>query len=112
MTSDSPASTGSIRLGRPDVAAGPGPGRLVGAALAAPRRAVDTVRRRHHPGDVDRRHLTEIGGTGVFVGAVREALRGGTIDVAVHSLKDLPTAPSRGSRDRRRARPARTPGTC
>ena len=42
-------------------------------------------------GDVDRRHLAEIGGTGVFVGAVRDALRAGEIDVAVHSLKDLPT---------------------
>jgi hydroxymethylbilane synthase len=44
-------------------------------------------------GDVDRRALTEIGGTGVFAGAVRDALRHGEIDVAVHSLKDLPTAP-------------------
>jgi hydroxymethylbilane synthase len=43
-------------------------------------------------GDVDRRQLTEIGGTGVFAGAVRDALRRGEIDVAVHSLKDLPTA--------------------
>ncbi|HYI53946.1 MAG TPA: hydroxymethylbilane synthase [Microlunatus sp.] len=45
-------------------------------------------------GDVDRRALTQIGGTGVFVGAVREALYDGRIDVAVHSLKDLPTAPA------------------
>ena len=43
-------------------------------------------------GDVDQRALTEIGGTGVFAGAVREALRADRIDVAVHSLKDLPTA--------------------
>jgi hydroxymethylbilane synthase len=43
-------------------------------------------------GDIDQRHLTEIGGTGVFVSAVRDALRRGEIDVAVHSLKDLPTA--------------------
>ncbi len=43
-------------------------------------------------GDVDPRALTEIGGTGVFAGAVREALRAGQIDLAVHSLKDLPTA--------------------
>jgi hydroxymethylbilane synthase len=47
-------------------------------------------------GDVDRRQLTVIGGTGVFVGAVREALLNETIDVAVHSLKDLPTAPASG----------------
>ena len=43
-------------------------------------------------GDVDQRSLTQIGGTGVFVGAVREALYDRRIDVAVHSLKDLPTA--------------------
>ena len=42
-------------------------------------------------GDLDQRHLTEIGGTGVFVSAVRDALRRDEIDVAVHSLKDLPT---------------------
>jgi hydroxymethylbilane synthase len=45
-------------------------------------------------GDVDQRHLTDIGGSGVFVSAVRDALRRGEIDVAVHSLKDLPTAPA------------------
>lgn len=45
-------------------------------------------------GDVDQRQLTQIGGTGVFVGAVREALLADRIDVAVHSLKDLPTAPA------------------
>jgi hydroxymethylbilane synthase len=43
-------------------------------------------------GDADQRHLTEIGGRGVFVSAVRDALYTGEIDVAVHSLKDLPTA--------------------
>lgn len=35
-------------------------------------------------------------GVGVFVGALREALRDGRIDVAVHSYKDLPTAPAPG----------------
>jgi hydroxymethylbilane synthase len=43
-------------------------------------------------GDTDGRQLTEIGGTGVFVSAVRDALVEGRIDVAVHSFKDLPTA--------------------
>lgn len=47
-------------------------------------------------GDTDRRHLTEIGGTGVFAMAVRGALLDGSIDVAVHSMKDLPTAPAPG----------------
>jgi hydroxymethylbilane synthase len=43
-------------------------------------------------GDTDQRHLAEIGGRGVFVSAVRDALYTAEIDVAVHSLKDLPTA--------------------
>jgi len=43
-------------------------------------------------GDVSRQALAQIGGTGVFVSALREALADGRIDFAVHSLKDLPTA--------------------
>ncbi|MFI1361159.1 hydroxymethylbilane synthase [Streptomyces sp. NPDC020898] len=42
-------------------------------------------------GDVSRADLAQIGGTGVFVTALREALLKGDIDFAVHSLKDLPT---------------------
>ncbi|MFE9410036.1 hydroxymethylbilane synthase [Streptomyces sp. NPDC006704] len=43
-------------------------------------------------GDTSREHLAQIGGTGVFVVALREALLRGEVDFAVHSLKDLPTA--------------------
>ncbi|MFI5526385.1 hydroxymethylbilane synthase [Streptomyces platensis] len=42
-------------------------------------------------GDTSREHLAQIGGTGVFVSALRDALLAGEIDFAVHSLKDLPT---------------------
>jgi len=42
-------------------------------------------------GDITRVNLPDIGGTGVFVSALRESLLGGEIDLAVHSLKDLPT---------------------
>lgn len=42
-------------------------------------------------GDVSRESLAQIGGTGVFVSALRDALAAGEIDLAVHSLKDLPT---------------------
>jgi hydroxymethylbilane synthase len=41
-------------------------------------------------GDVSKAQLTQIGGTGVFVSALREALLNGEVDLAVHSLKDLP----------------------
>ncbi|MFW5468476.1 hydroxymethylbilane synthase [Knoellia sp. CPCC 206435] len=45
-------------------------------------------------GDRDRTTpLATLGGTGVFVSALRDALRDGTVDLAVHSLKDLPTTP-------------------
>ncbi|WP_122816223.1 hydroxymethylbilane synthase [Nocardioides pantholopis] len=40
--------------------------------------------------------LAAAGGTGVFVAALREALLAGDVDVAVHSLKDLPTYPTEG----------------
>jgi hydroxymethylbilane synthase len=47
-------------------------------------------------GDRSGAPLAQIGGTGVFVSALREALLSGAIDVAVHSYKDLPTAPAAG----------------
>ena len=47
-------------------------------------------------GDVSGELLTAIGGSGVFASAIRKALHDGRIDIAVHSLKDLPTAPEPG----------------
>lgn len=47
-------------------------------------------------GDTSREPLATLGGTGVFVSALREALLRGEIDLAVHSLKDLPTAQAEG----------------
>jgi hydroxymethylbilane synthase len=47
-------------------------------------------------GDVSREQLTQIGGTGVFVSALRESLLSREVDFAVHSLKDLPTGAPQG----------------
>jgi len=47
-------------------------------------------------GDVSQEQLTQIGGTGVFVSALRSALLVGEVDFAVHSLKDLPTGSAEG----------------
>ena len=43
-------------------------------------------------GDTSTASLSSLGGTGVFAAALRQALLTGEVDLAVHSLKDLPTA--------------------
>ncbi len=44
-------------------------------------------------GDRSTAPLASMGGQGVFVAALREALAAGEVDIAVHSLKDIPTYP-------------------
>jgi hydroxymethylbilane synthase len=83
----------AIRIGTRGSALALTQSQLVGDAItAATGRPCELVRIRT-AGDVDRAPLAQIGGTGVFVTAVREALADGRVDVAVHSFKDLPTAP-------------------
>ncbi|MFN2518075.1 MAG: hydroxymethylbilane synthase [Jatrophihabitantaceae bacterium] len=65
---------------------------LVVSALEAPAEIIHIAT----AGDRSSEALTQIGGTGVFVSALRTALLAGQIDVAVHSYKDLPTAPAEG----------------
>ncbi|HYU02759.1 MAG TPA: hydroxymethylbilane synthase [Jatrophihabitantaceae bacterium] len=62
------------------------------AAVAAPVEIVPIVT----DGDRSTAALEQIGGTGVFVSALRSALLQGEIDVAVHSYKDLPTGDAEG----------------
>jgi len=47
-------------------------------------------------GDRSTEAIAQLGGTGVFVSALRDALHAGTVDLAVHSFKDLPTAATPG----------------
>jgi hydroxymethylbilane synthase len=70
-------------------------GRVGDAVAALTGCAVELVRIRTE-GDVNRGPLATIGGTGVFVTAVRAALLAGEVDIVVHSFKDLPTAPAEG----------------
>ena len=65
---------------------------LVVDALRAPAEIVPIVTE----GDRSAAALTQLGGTGVFVSALRSALLADEIDVAVHSYKDLPTEPAEG----------------
>jgi hydroxymethylbilane synthase len=47
-------------------------------------------------GDRSGAAIAQLGGTGVFVVAIRRALLEGSVDLAVHSYKDLPTAAEPG----------------
>ncbi len=71
-------------------------GHVADALRAASGREVELVHVRTH-GDADQTTpLASFGGVGVFVTAVRDAVLRGEADVAVHSLKDLPTEPAAG----------------
>ena len=65
--------------------------RIVASALGAG----VAIREIRTAGDKSDRPIRELG-DGVFVTAIEDALRAGAIDVAVHSLKDLPTADAPG----------------
>ena len=64
---------------------------LMADALTAAGAAVEIVTVTT-PGDRSAAPITDIG-VGVFTSALRDALADGEVDVAVHSYKDLPTAP-------------------
>ncbi|MBD8058120.1 hydroxymethylbilane synthase [Cellulomonas sp. JH27-2] len=70
-------------------------GHVADALAAAGDLAIETVRVRTD-GDRLTGSLSSLGGTGVFVTALRDALLDGRCDVAVHSLKDLPTGDAEG----------------
>jgi hydroxymethylbilane synthase len=66
---------------------------MVADLLRAHGHEVELVRVTTH-GDVTTAPLASLGGSGVFVGAVRAAVLAGEADLAVHSFKDLPTEPN------------------
>ncbi len=66
------------------------------ALLAARPDARIDVREIKTEGDTSTAPLSVIGGAGVFTKAIEDALLAGTIDIAVHSLKDLPPQLGRG----------------
>jgi hydroxymethylbilane synthase len=93
-----PSSSTPLRLGtRRSALATIQAQQVADAVTARTGRAVELVPITTH-GDTSREALAQIGGTGVFVNALRDALLDGSIDVAVHSLKDLPTTDPDGLR--------------
>lgn len=83
---------GALRLGTRRSPLAMVQSRIVADAITARTgRAVELVQVTTQ-GDASSEPLTQMGGTGVFVNALREALLAGAVDLAVHSLKDLPTA--------------------
>ncbi|GAB3661068.1 hydroxymethylbilane synthase [Nocardioides korecus] len=103
MTTPTLQSTGTghdadapIRVGtRASLLARTQSGLVADALTAATGRPTELVLIRTE-GDVSSAPLAQMGGTGVFVSALRDALLRGEVDVAVHSLKDLPTTPAEG----------------
>ncbi|MGR4853111.1 hydroxymethylbilane synthase [Streptomyces sp. LARHCF252] len=87
-----PAEAGALRLGtRRSRLAMAQSGQVAEAVTRVTGRPVELVEITTY-GDTSREQLAQIGGTGVFVTALRDALLKGEVDFAVHSLKDLPTA--------------------
>ncbi|ARD42558.1 hydroxymethylbilane synthase [Actinomyces gaoshouyii] len=102
MTSAMPSSR-TIRLGtRTSALATAQSGTIARALERAAAAAGERVRVELVPvrtqGDVDPSSLASLGGTGAFAAALRMAVLDGRCDLAVHSFKDLPTAPVDGLR--------------
>jgi hydroxymethylbilane synthase len=98
MTAHVPTSTGrrAVRLGTRASALARAQSGLVAGALSGSTGGPVELVEITTAGDRSTRAVAELGGTGVFVSALRDALLAGDIDLAVHSYKDLPTAPAPG----------------
>ena len=81
-----------IRLGTRASVLAQAQARSVAACLIAAGSPVEVVPMRTEGDRLVDARLAALGGKGLFVREIEEALLGGAIDVAVHSLKDLPAA--------------------
>ncbi len=88
---DSPGPDRPLRIGTRPSALALAQSELVAARLRAAGLAAELVTVSTH-GDRSSAPIPTLG-VGVFVSQLREALVAGEVDVAVHSYKDLPTAP-------------------
>ncbi|GAA3155857.1 hydroxymethylbilane synthase [Blastococcus jejuensis] len=88
--------TSTLRLGTRASALATTQSQLVADAITAATGASVELVLISTEGDRSSAAIQQLGGTGVFVAALREALLAGEVDLAVHSYKDLPTAPAPG----------------
>jgi hydroxymethylbilane synthase len=91
---NAPALVTMLRLGTRRSALALAQAGLVAAALTDLGCQVELVGVTTEGDRRSREALTDVGGTGVFVTELRAQLSAGAVDVVVHSLKDLPTAPA------------------
>ncbi len=70
--------------------------RCLMAALGLPEAAFETVVIKVTGDTIQDKALREIGGKGLFTREIEEALLDGGIDIAVHSMKDMPTLQPEG----------------
>lgn len=70
--------------------------RCLGEALGLPEAAFEVVVIKVTGDAIQDKALREIGGKGLFTREIEEALLEGGIDIAVHSMKDMPTAQPEG----------------
>jgi len=70
--------------------------RRLGAALDLPDTAFDIVVIKTTGDAIQDRPLKDIGGKGLFTREIEDALLAGRIDIAVHSMKDMPVAQPAG----------------
>src|SRR5580704_15306810 len=88
-------SSAALRIGTRGSPLALAQARMVRARLAAaggiPEDRIETKVIRTTGDVIQDRTLAEAGGKGLFTKEIEEALRAGTIDLAVHSAKDMPT---------------------
>jgi hydroxymethylbilane synthase len=89
-------ATGTLRLGTRASQLATTQSRAVADAITAASGVPVELVHISTEGDRSSAAIAQLGGTGVFVTAIRQALLEGTVDVGVHSYKDLPTLPEPG----------------
>lgn len=97
MQTDTPSQTPpTLRLGTRGSRLALAQSELAAAALRAAGNAVDIVVVKTSGDRIKDKPLADFGGKALFAKELEEALLTGTIDLAVHSLKDLPAALPQG----------------